>query len=180
MSAQSIFLLYIPSYTEITPLQVQLATEQGTDPSVWKPEPAREEGAEPSDAWVRYQEGYRELKSYNTCLVGVTESQLKFFSGWKFERVVSVGIRDIVPIQPQTVLNQRVHVAVPGAELLKVDTVHVKENCCTDQLNDLLQNGWRILAVCVQPDQRRPDYVLGKTTKTDTSVMFDTPTPSAD
>lgn len=25
-----------------------------------------------------------------------------------------------------------------------------------------LNNGWRIIAVCIQPDGRRPDYVLGR------------------
>jgi len=42
------------------------------------------------------------------------------------------------------------------------DDLCLKENCCTDALQTELNNGWRIIAVCVQPNQRRPDYVLGR------------------
>jgi hypothetical protein len=33
---------------------------------------------------------------------------------------------------------------------------------CTDGLREYLKEGWRILAICPQPGQRRPDYILGK------------------
>lgn len=53
-------------------------------------------------------------------------------------------------------------VSVAGLGLLAVREAKVLEDLCTDELNEQLQEGWRILAVCPQPDQRRPDYVLGK------------------
>ena len=59
-------------------------------------------------------------------------------------------------------INQRVHVQVPGLGLLLLDEVEVLTDCCTDILNSHLRGGWRIVAVCPQPDQRRPDYVLGR------------------
>lgn len=62
------------------------------------------------------------------------------------------------------VLNSRVNVAVPGLGLLLIDQVHVADNCCTEELQRLITQGWRILAICPQPDQRRPDYILGRTT----------------
>jgi hypothetical protein len=49
----------------------------------------------------------------------------------------------------------------PGPNLMSVDETMLKEDCCTDELQEALSNGWRILAVCPQP-QRRPDYVLGR------------------
>lgn len=52
-------------------------------------------------------------------------------------------------------------VHLPGNELLRIQEVHVEEDCCTDRLQELLKVGWRIIAVCPQPS-RRPDYVLGK------------------
>ena len=61
-----------------------------------------------------------------------------------------------------TVVNQKCSVAVPGLGLLLIDEVRLEEDCCTDTLSRLLEGGWRIVAVCVQPDQRRPDYVLGR------------------
>ena len=58
--------------------------------------------------------------------------------------------------------NQLVNVAV-GGSTLHIDAVKVVEDCCTNQLQEELDSGWRIVAVCVQPNQRRPDYILGKT-----------------
>lgn len=58
--------------------------------------------------------------------------------------------------------NQKCHVHVSGLGLLRMREVYVENDCCTDRLNQLLQDGWRIVAACVQPNQRRPDYVLGR------------------
>lgn len=62
----------------------------------------------------------------------------------------------------QTV-NNKVNVHVPGLGLLMMREVQVREDCCTDSLQKDLDDGWRILAICPQPDQRRPDYVIGRT-----------------
>lgn len=62
-------------------------------------------------------------------------------------------------------INQRVNVAVPGLGLMLIDEVRVCTNYCTDSLQDELREGWHILAICPQPDQRRPDYVLGRKAK---------------
>lgn len=64
-------------------------------------------------------------------------------------------------------LNAKVNVHVPGLGLLMIDEVEVITNECTHSLQDYLQEGWRILAICPQPDQRRPDYVIGRTKKRD-------------
>jgi hypothetical protein len=58
--------------------------------------------------------------------------------------------------------NHRVNVTVPGLGLLLLNEVQAATDICTDSLNDMLKEGWRIVAVCPQPDQRRPDYVLGR------------------
>lgn len=64
-------------------------------------------------------------------------------------------------VQPP--MNQRCNVVVAGnGVLLDIREVCVKYDACTDSLQRDLDDGWRILAICVQPDQRRPDYVLGK------------------
>jgi hypothetical protein len=59
-------------------------------------------------------------------------------------------------------INQKVNVTVPGLGLLLLNEVQAATDICTDALNDMLKEGWRIVAVCPQPDQRRPDYVLGR------------------
>ena len=61
-----------------------------------------------------------------------------------------------------TVINERCNVSVGGLGLLLIDEVKVALDLCTEALQNELSSGWRILAICVQPDQRRPDYILGK------------------
>lgn len=58
--------------------------------------------------------------------------------------------------------NDRCDVHVPGLGLLSINRTMLLEDCCTDELARALGNGWRIIAACPQPDQRRPDYILGK------------------
>lgn len=52
-------------------------------------------------------------------------------------------------------------VHLPGNELLRIREVQVQEDCCTDVIQKLLTEGWKIIAVCPQPS-RRPDYILGR------------------
>lgn len=57
-----------------------------------------------------------------------------------------------------------VTIAIPDQALLKIDKVTWLENACTEELQQHLDDGWRILAVCPPNAQRRPDYILGKRT----------------
>jgi hypothetical protein len=58
--------------------------------------------------------------------------------------------------------NDKVNVSVPSNALLNIQTVKVLENACTEVLQEEINGGWTILAICPQPDQRRPDYILGR------------------
>jgi hypothetical protein len=57
--------------------------------------------------------------------------------------------------------NQKCQQEQPGPNLMSVEETMLMQDCCTDDLQEALSKGWRILAVCPQP-QRRPDYVLGR------------------
>lgn len=61
--------------------------------------------------------------------------------------------------------NDKCEVHVPNLGLLNVNEVTYVEDCCTNELQTHLEKGWRIVAACPQPDQRRPDYVLGINTE---------------
>lgn len=52
-------------------------------------------------------------------------------------------------------------VPVPGPQLLQINRLKLLQDCCTDELQGNLHDGWRLIAVCPQ-EARRPDYVLGK------------------
>jgi len=58
--------------------------------------------------------------------------------------------------------HNHLHVAIPNLLLFAVDEVQVLNDACTDSLQAELNDGWRILAVCPPPAQRRPDYILGR------------------
>jgi hypothetical protein len=55
-----------------------------------------------------------------------------------------------------------VQIHVPNFWLCAVNDVCVKEDYCTDMLNEDLKAGWRILAICPPLDERRPTYILGR------------------
>ena len=58
--------------------------------------------------------------------------------------------------------NEKCEVHIGNLGLLNINQVAYATDQCTESLQDILNKGWRILAVCPQPDQRRPDYILGK------------------
>jgi hypothetical protein len=62
-----------------------------------------------------------------------------------------------------------VHVANLG--LLHINQLGYITDACTEVLQDILNEGWRIIACCVQPDGRRPDYVLGRHNPENTSCV---------
>ena len=58
--------------------------------------------------------------------------------------------------------NNKVEVHMPGQALANYNELMLLEDCCTDEVARSLDNGWRIIASCPQPDQRRPDWILGR------------------
>lgn len=59
-------------------------------------------------------------------------------------------------------VNTKIDVHTPGNVLLAVNEVDYFLNYCTEELQERLDEGWRILAICPQRDQRRPDYIMGR------------------
>lgn len=60
------------------------------------------------------------------------------------------------------VYNTRCDVHMPGQALSTYNEVQLLEDSCTDVLQAQMAAGWRLIAACPQPDQRRPDYILGR------------------
>lgn len=65
-----------------------------------------------------------------------------------------------MPLELNT--GQVVQIAVPDLGLLQITEVTWMEDACTEALQEMLNDGWRILAVCPPNAQRRPDYILGR------------------
>ena len=64
--------------------------------------------------------------------------------------------------QPSQEFNDVVNVHISGNQLSTFNDIMLLEDHCTDELATQINKGWRIIAVCPQPDQRRPDYILGR------------------
>lgn len=62
---------------------------------------------------------------------------------------------------PAPAFNSHTNSPIPGPHLLGISRVMIAEDCCTDRLQELLDEGWRLIAICPQ-EARRPDYVLGR------------------
>lgn len=58
--------------------------------------------------------------------------------------------------------NEKCTVHMPGQALATYNEVMLLEDSCSDELQRQLDNGWRIITACPQPDARRPDYILGR------------------
>jgi hypothetical protein len=71
-------------------------------------------------------------------------------------------IQSAVTFNTAQSFNDRLSIRISDNLLLSMKEVKVCNDFCTDSLQEELNNGWRIIAVCHQPDQRRPDYVIGK------------------
>ena len=83
------------------------------------------------------------------------------------------GIQDKMKViaNADHLFNAKCEVHVPGLGLLAMTEVTWKEDCCTEELQEMIDAGWRIIAACPQPDQRRPDYVLGRSTNVKQGVL---------
>lgn len=57
----------------------------------------------------------------------------------------------------QTIIN----LTIPNAALFAVRSLMVVEDECTNRVQQYLDEGWRIVAVCPPNDTRRPTFILG-------------------
>lgn len=124
----------------------------------WKELTAADPDVFPEDrnAFASYSDPYVDLQ-----VVGPVLSKL----GIEYTVKRMKGLRPIGP-PVETLGGAAVHIHVPNFGLLQMTEVRVAEDCCTDMLQTLLDEGWRILCVCPPNSQRRPDYILGRTKPT--------------
>lgn len=76
------------------------------------------------------------------------------------EALVSAAITKSVAAVGQ-LFNEKCGQEQPGPALMDIAETLLLEDSCTDRLQEHFAAGWRLLAICPQP-QRRPDYVLGR------------------
>lgn len=66
---------------------------------------------------------------------------------------------NVPSVEPDT--KQTVHVHVPNDSLLAVRKLTYIEDACTNRIQEMLNDDWKIVAVIPANDTRRPTYILG-------------------
>lgn len=120
-----------------------------------------------NDDCIKEEEGGRYTFSYGNSFVITIPEALSI--GHDFEVTGYIGefverheIEDLTVRATGTPVNKKTNVILPSNELLNITDIFVEVNACTERIKIHLDSGYKILAICLQPDQRRPDYILGK------------------
>lgn len=96
------------------------------------------------------------------CVKNITPSIEGFHGILKKIEEKYEGLNSVLENITKRQFNERCDVHVGGGLIVTYNELMLKEDCCTDELQQELNRGWRIISACVQPDQRRPDYILGR------------------
>lgn len=96
---------------------------------------------------------YSVVKLYNDSMIGQMNT---------IEASLNKMITALSSFDKDIEFNNRCEVHVPNLGLLSVNETMLLEDSCTDSLQSFLDKGWRIISIAPQPNQRRPDYILGR------------------
>lgn len=161
-------------------LKVDGANDRGYSSLSWR-ETFDKDVAEAEEGYKLVKEsGYVRLKRKNSYLVDLE----KFMSSFPNIDVSMKGLPKSLALSESTMMenlikiadkvertvekfdksvqfNQECNVHVPNLGLLAINQLAYATDYCTEELQALLDRGYRIIAACPQPNQRRPDYILG-------------------
>lgn len=112
------------------------------------------------DAWERDKEGTIHYWRKSLVHIDTMPKNIEF----EVHRMIDHPAFESLERKRNPAFNQKVKVVVPDIGLMKIKHVVVHTDFCTEQLQKELDRGWCILTICPQPDQRRPDYILGRMT----------------
>ena len=87
------------------------------------------------------------------------------------ELIGSVIEKTVKSVTDNRFFNEKCQQEQPSNSLLSINQTMLLEDACTDNLQNHIADGWRILAIQPQPDQRRPDYILGRNQSLATSAL---------
>lgn len=102
-------------------------------------------------------------KYYSSGIYGkllVTETEFEFLKNLGIDVNIKNFKNNYVPREHDN--GAKYHFHLPNISLLMFDEVTWLEDCCTENLQEKLDQGWRMIAVCPPNGTRRPDYILGR------------------
>lgn len=107
-----------------------------------------------------YPDNYK-LRSDRQFKIKVSQPQADMFKLIEAHtELMNKQFKQLSEFSTQT-FNEKCGVPNYDGTMLRINQVMLLENCCSDELQETIAQGWRIIAVSPQPDQRRPDYIMG-------------------
>jgi len=106
-------------------------------------------------------ESYQDIKFYINDLNKIDIELLKYCE------MSPVGILEMMggaKIKTENVVEavKRNQIMLPNNLMLEMKELKVETDQCTDVINELMNDGWKLIAILPQHQQRRPDYILGR------------------
>lgn len=93
---------------------------------------------------------------------GITQFDIEGVDGTMLTKMRDRGdLMDQGPLDYQA--GRMIQITIPDNMLMFVNEVEWEDDCCTQVVQQRLDDGWRILAVCPPNAARRPDYIFGRT-----------------
>lgn len=87
------------------------------------------------------------------------------------ELIGAVIEKTVKSVTDNQLFNRKCQQEQPSNNLLSINQTILLEDSCTDNLQVHIADGWRILAIQPQPNQRRPDYILGRNQQLATTAL---------
>ena len=135
------------------------------------------------DKWNELDEEVKMAKYYHYSLGnGILLKEQEYLQVFKHVEVLSVLDQDTVKHEVNIDLNalsdkimtkvitnashlfnSKLEVHQPNMPLFQYNKYKVLDDECTEDLqSNYIDKGWRVVCICPQPDQRRPDYIIAK------------------
>jgi len=117
---------------------------------------------EKDEAGKSVNKGFGSFNFYINDLSSINPRLIKFC---KFEPLNGLEMMGGARINTENVFEaaKRNQIMLPNNLLLEMRVLCVETNACTDHVNSILKEGWKLIAVLPQHNQARPDYIFGRT-----------------
>lgn len=103
---------------------------------------------------------------YSTGIYGkflVTETEFEYLNNLGIEIEIKNFKNSYIPREEGN--GPKYHFHLPNIALIMFDEVMLLEDACTNDLQDKLDDNWRMIAICPPNGTRRPDYILDRCKK---------------
>lgn len=102
-------------------------------------------------------------KVYNYCSIqSIIDTEVETTHNFiNYDMLAEKISNSLISKTGSNLFNNKLEVHQPNMPLFTYNNFIHLNDCCTEVLQEHINKGYRVVAICPQPDQRRPDYILG-------------------